>query len=104
MSDLPVHVVANFTIHDADTYRLYEKGFFPILKKHGGEFVTLDDESVTFEGSEPREGRVVILKFPNEEAAKSWYNDSEYQAISEHRRKGTELKFLTMVHSMPPRG
>ena len=103
MSDTPAYVIANFTVHDAETYRVYEKGFFPILNKHGGEFITFDDNSVTFEGSEPREGRMVMFKFANEEAATNWYNDPEYQALSEHRRKGTELKFLTMVHSLPPR-
>ena len=29
MSDVPVYVVANFIVHDADKYREYEKGFFP---------------------------------------------------------------------------
>lgn len=104
MSDQPAYVVANFTIHDADSYRVYEKGFFPILKRHGGEFITLDDNSMTFEGSEPREGRIVLLKFPSEDAATAWYHDPDYQALSEHRRAGTALKFLTMVHSLPPRG
>ncbi len=104
MPGQPVHIVANFTVHDAAKYRVYEKGFFPILKKHGGEFLTFDDEHHTFEGSEPREGRMVIFKFPNEAAARAWYHDPEYQGISVHRREGTELKFLTMVHSLPPRG
>ena len=36
MSDIPVYMIANFHIQDADTYKLYEKGFFPLLKKHGG--------------------------------------------------------------------
>ena len=36
-------MVANFEIEDAETYRVYEKGFFPILKRHGGKFVTYDD-------------------------------------------------------------
>ena len=103
MSDLPVHVIANLVVEDAEKYRIYEKGFFPLLKKHGGEFVTFDDNHVTFEGTEHREGRVVILKFPNEDAATTWYNDPDYQALSEHRRAATELKFLTMVHSLPPR-
>ena len=49
MSDVPVYVVANFTVHDADTYREYEKGFFPILKRHEGSFFTYDDNTVTFE-------------------------------------------------------
>ena len=104
MSDQPVHVVANFVVHDAAKYRVYEKGFFPILKKHGGEFITFDDNSVTFEGSEPREGRIVMFKFPNAAAATAWYNDPEYQALSEHRRAGTDLKFLTMVNAIPTRG
>jgi uncharacterized protein (DUF1330 family) len=104
MSDAPAFVIANFIVHDADTYRVYEKGFFPILKRHGGEFFTFDDNTVTFEGADPREGRMVIFKFPSEQAATEWYNDPDYQALSEHRRAGTDLKFLTMVHGLPPRG
>ena len=103
VKDLPVSMIANFTIHDAAIYRNYEKGFFPILKRHGGTFHTLDDASHTFEGAEPIEGRLVMFQFPNEQAARDWYNDPEYQAISEHRRAGTKMRFLTMVHSMPPR-
>ena len=99
-----MYVIANFDIHDAETYRTYEKGFFPILKKHKGEFFTFDDNTVTFEGSDPRTGRVVMFRFPSEEAARTWYHDPEYQELSEHRRAGTELKFLTMVHGLPPRG
>ena len=34
-------MVANLQIHDAERYREYEKGFFPILKKHGGELSLL---------------------------------------------------------------
>lgn len=103
MSDQLVHIIANFTVQDAAKYREYEKGFFPILKKHGGEFITFDDNSVTFEGIAPPQGRVVIFKFPSEDAATAWYNDSDYQSLSEHRRAGTTLNFLTMVHSLPSR-
>ena len=104
MSDVPVFVVANFSIEDAGTYRTYEKGFFPILKKHGGEFLTYDDANANLEGPEPPQGRVVLFKFPSEAAAKGWYADPDYQALSEHRRAGTTLKFLTIVRGLPPRG
>jgi len=103
MSEAPAYVVANFTVHDADEYRKYEKGFFPILKRHGGEFFTYDDKPHTFEGAAPREGRVVLFKFPSEQAARDWYQDPDYQALSEFRRAGTELQFLTMLHGLPPR-
>ena len=50
MADISVYVVVNLTINDADEYRIYEKGFFPILKKHNGTFITYDDspEAVSY--------------------------------------------------------
>ncbi len=38
-----VYVIANFEINNPEEFRNYEKGFFGILKKHGGEFITFDD-------------------------------------------------------------
>jgi len=69
MSNIPVYVVANFEIEDAEIYRVYEKGFFRILRRHGGQFLTYDDATENFEGCEPLKGRVVIFTFPSEDAA-----------------------------------
>ncbi|MEZ5570812.1 MAG: DUF1330 domain-containing protein [Halioglobus sp.] len=104
MSDTPVFMVVNLSITDTESYRLYEKGFFGFLKKYGGEFITYDDKPITLEGESPRSGRMIIFKFPSEEAAQEWYADPEYQALSEHRRAGTKLEFLTLVHALPARG
>lgn len=104
MADVPVTMIANLTIHDPTRYGQYEKGFFPILKKHGGEFITFDDRIETLEGEAPPEGRLVIFKFPSEAAARAWFADPEYQTLSEHRRASTTLCHLTLVHGMPPRG
>ena len=43
MSEHKVFMIANLKINDKDTYQIYEKGFFPILKKYGGEFITYND-------------------------------------------------------------
>lgn len=103
MSDTPVYMIANLVVHDKERYLNYEKGFFPLLKKYGGSFITFDDNIKHMEGTEPRPGRIILFQFPSEQAADNWYNDPEYQALSEHRRAGTELKSLTMVHGTPPR-
>lgn len=103
MAELPVFVLANLVVQDASEYRKYEKGFFPLLKRYQGEFVTYDDNPYTFEGEAPRPGRMIIFKFPSEDHAKRWYADPEYQALSEHRRAGTHLEFLTLVRSLPSR-
>ena len=73
-------------------YHQYEKGFFPILKRFGGQFVTFDDNPITLEGVAPRSGRMIIFSFPSEQAAKDWWADAEYQALSEHRRAGTKME------------
>ena len=104
MSDAPAFMVANLIVDDATRYRDYEKGFFPILKKHGGEFFTFDDAPDTLEGEAPPSGRIVIFKFPSESAARAWFDDPEYQSLSEHRRAATRLQFLTLVRGLPPRG
>lgn len=103
MTDVPVYMLVNLHITHPDTYRQYEKGFFPLLKKYGGEFITFDDNAVTLEGFAPREGRMIIFKFPSEAQARAWYADPDYQALSQHRREGTRLEFLTMVRGLPPR-
>ena len=103
MAEVPVYLVVNLKIEDTGPYREYEKGFFPILMKHGGSFITYDDNPITLEGDAPRQDRMIIFSFPSEAAAKGWYDDSEYQALSEKRRAGTQLEFLTMVHGLPPR-
>lgn len=104
MTDLAVTMIANLVIEDPERYREYEKGFFPILKKHGGSFLTYDDAPITVEGTTPPEGRIVMFRFPSETAARTWFEDPDYQALSEHRRAGTRLVHLTMVHDLPPRG
>ena len=103
MSDVPVFAIVNLNVTDAAAYRQYEKGFFPLLKKYGGEFVTYDDAPITLEGVAPRSGRMIIFKFPSEANARSWYADPDYQTLSANRRAGTTLEFLTLVHGLPPR-
>jgi uncharacterized protein (DUF1330 family) len=42
MSDVPVYTIANLHVTDAPACRQHEKGFFPLLKRYGGEFVTYE--------------------------------------------------------------
>jgi len=99
-----VYMIANLIVHNAEEYRKYEKGFFPILKRYGGEFITYDDNSEMLEGEKAMEGRLILFSFPSESAAKQWYADPDYQQLSQHRRQGTTLTNLTLVHGLPPRG
>lgn len=101
MSDTSVYLVANISeITDRETYAMYESGFMPLLKKHGGELVSVDESSEPLEGENSLGGRMVILKFPSESSAKAWHTDPEYQALSEHRRAASRMNFLQLVRGL----
>ena len=104
MSDVTVYMVVNLKINDAETYRIYEKGFFPILKKHNGSFITFDETPVCLDGEQPAQfDRVIMFSFPSEQDADNWWADPEYQELSAHRKASTEI-ILQRIKGMPPRG
>ena len=99
MSESPVHFIAHFTINDADKYRVYEKGFFPILKAHNGTFVTYDDNVTVLEGT-PAAGRTVVIRFESEAACMAWWNSPEYRELATHRHAGTTTHSISIVHAI----
>ena len=103
MSEVPVYVIANIVIKDPDTYKKYEKGFFPILKKYQGQFITYDDNIGQFEGSSEVSGRVILFSFPNENLADHWYSSVEYKELSTFRREGTDTISIFKFKGQPPR-
>lgn len=101
MPDTPVYLVANISeITDRDTYGTYEAGFMPLLTKHDGELLAADERGESLEGENALGGRMVILKFPTEEAAKAWFNDPDYQSLAQHRRAASSINFLQLVQGM----
>ena len=102
MTKISVYVVVNLTINDPDEYRTYEKGFFPLLKKHNGTFITFDDSPEVLEGPRPLPGRAIIFSCPSEEDAKNWWKDVDYQELSKHRRAATDAT-IQLIKGLPPR-
>ena len=103
MSDTgPVHFIAHFTVNDPDGYRRYEQGFFPILKAHGGRFITYDDHPVLLEG-EWADGRTVVIGFDSEDACLAWWNSPEYVELAAFRHAATTTHSIVVVHAPPAR-
>ena len=103
MNDVKVYMIVNLKINNPDEYRIYEKGFFPFLKKHNGSFITFDDSPECLEGEQPKQfDRVIIFSFPSEQDANNWWNDDDYQELSKHRRAATEIT-LQKVKGLTPR-
>ena len=71
-------VSAYNAINDPDKLKAYAEGAGPALIEHGGKILARGGRSVTFEGTEKL--RVVVVEFPNLEAAEACYDSDAYRA------------------------
>ena len=81
--------IAVSTITDQDKINQYLAGAPASLAGRPVEVLAFTNESETIEGVAPG-SRVVILRFPDKEAAMEWYNSPEYQSVVQLRLDGTE--------------
>lgn len=98
----PVYFIAHITVDDADGYRQYEKGFFPVLKPYGARFITYDDQVTVLEG-ERAEGRTIMIEFPSEQVLMAWWNSPEYSDLAKLRHASVTTHSVSVVHSPPSR-
>jgi len=80
-------------IHDPQTYRKYTSLTPPLVKRHGGKFLTRGDQVATAEG-EPFTQRMVLLEFPSAAHVDAWLADPEYVAASKFRHAASTCRIL----------
>ena len=85
--DMAVYYIGSYDVTDPDSYDRYVQGVIPLLIKHGCEIVVADREATAVEGK-PKNINLV-LRFDNEEKARAWYNDPEYQPVKALRMAST---------------
>ena len=78
------YFVARIEIHDPAKYQRYLDGTDVLLARFGAQVLAVDEAPVVLEGEWPCT-RTVLIRFPDEAAAQSWYRSPEYQALAQHR-------------------
>lgn len=87
---MKAYILAFVRVKDMETFnREYIEKAVPIVQRHGGVTVAVDENPSTIEGKVP-EGRVVIVEFDSKQAAESFYNDPDYQSIKAWRQQVSE--------------
>jgi len=69
------------------------------FKPYGGRWLVLDAPVEVLEGAWP--GSVVLMEFPDMDAAKKWYNSPDYQSILP-LRTGNAISDLVLVDHVGP--
>jgi uncharacterized protein (DUF1330 family) len=86
---MSAYIVVNANITDAEKLVEYSKAAGPTLAGHTVRPLVVTNTAETVEGT-PVGSRVVILEFPDRDAARAWYDSPAYQAIIGLRHSSTE--------------
>ena len=86
---MSVYAIAQISIHDRESYNKYQSRFLDVFKKYQGELLAADEKPQVLEGVWERE-KIILMKFPDEQAFREWAFSPEYQEISKDRQAGSE--------------
>jgi uncharacterized protein (DUF1330 family) len=93
---MPAYVIVETDVHDPELYERYKAASPGAIAAGGGRFLARGGELAVLEGDwEPK--RIVLLEFPDLEAAKRWYDSPEYVAARELRAGAANLRMVAVA-------
>ena len=98
---MSVYIVAQLKFTRRELYDRYQARFFEVFRKFKGRLLIADEQPMVLEGSFERD-KVVVLEFPDREAAMEFHNSPEYAAIAVDRKAGADAVVLMLRGSQPP--
>ena len=93
---MPAYVIACVTdAWDQDKLAEYRERNTDAVAKHGGSFAARGGRQEILEGDyEPK--RVVIIEFPDVDAARGWYESDDYAPLRELRRSASKTDIFVV--------
>ena len=82
------YLIANFTIHDEETFKKYIEAWGSLAAKFNGKVISYDVQPDVVEGS--AEAIMAIMEFNTVADAKRFYNSPEYTAARQFRIASTK--------------
>jgi uncharacterized protein (DUF1330 family) len=92
---MPAYVIVETDIHDPEQYEQYKAASPAAVAGGGGRFIARGGELAVFEG-DWNPSRLVILEFPDLEAAKAWYVSENYQEAKKLRDGAAHLNMVAV--------
>jgi uncharacterized protein (DUF1330 family) len=92
---MPAYVIVETDIQDAEQYERYREAAPDAVHAGGGHYVVRGGELVVLEG-EWNPSRLVMLEFPDLEAAKRWYDSEGYQEVKRLRAGAATMHMVAV--------
>ena len=92
---MPAYVIVETDIHDPEQYERYKEASPAAVAAGGGRFVVRGGELAVLEG-DWSPSRLVVLEFPDLDAAKRWYDSEVYQDAKKLRDGAASLRMVAV--------
>jgi uncharacterized protein (DUF1330 family) len=89
------YIVVQSEVTNTEQYAAYARLTPAIIEKHGGKFLARGGRNATLEGAKAP-ARVVVLEFPNYEAAQAFYNSADYTAARKLRAGAATMQIVVV--------
>ena len=91
---MPAYVIADVrAVRDPDALLEYRRRNTDAVANHGGRFVIRGGEAELLEGSWETL-RMVVIEFPDRDAARAWWASDEYAPLKELRRAASDTNIV----------
>lgn len=92
---MPAYVIVETDIHDPEQYEQYRAASPGAVASGGGRFIARGGELAVLEG-DWAPSRIVILEFPDLEAARRWYDSPDYVEARKLREGAANLRMVAV--------
>ena len=96
---MTAYVLVDCEITDAARYEIYKAMAPPVIAKFGGRYLVRGGATTILEGTWVP-NRVVVLEFPDPDAARRFYDSPEYRA-ARAARAGAATMNIVIVEGIP---
>jgi uncharacterized protein (DUF1330 family) len=92
---MPAYVIVETDIFDPEQYEQYKAASPAAVAAGGGRFVVRGGDLTVLEG-DWTPSRLVVLEFPDLEAAQRWYDSQEYEEAKRLREGAANLRMVAV--------
>ena len=91
---MPVYMIAEVR-NPTDQAKLdeYRRGNTEVVQRHGGRFLVRGGDVEVIEGEWDAQ-RIVVMEFPDEAAARAWYDDPDYERLRALRQSASNTDLI----------
>jgi uncharacterized protein (DUF1330 family) len=96
---MSAYVLVEMTVTDPVAIEAYRALSGPAVEAHGGRYLARGGAAELLEGTgEP--ARIVVIEFPDADAARGWYDGEPYRAARAARAASATARFV-LVEGLP---